>query len=345
MKASPEFPTYKVYVVTRGELFGLVTSSTKKYNITSAIEGLSFSDQKNQIAQRVNIQLHNQQEGDSRLSDLIPVGSRVFIYANDGSKEDEVFRGYVWTRSNKSSIDAHSLELKCYDNLIYLQESDESLYFGPQWKTAAIVQFICLKWWIKVQFDMALSINHGKLVLRGKLADILTTDILESVKAKTGLKPIILGVKDELHVKQMGTNSTVYRFLAEKNTISTSSACTMDGMVTKVIIMAKADSDDRELQEATVTGNTSRYGTLQKIIDRDESMSLEDAKMEAYSIIVENGAPKWEYEMQAPNNPWMRKGDKIYVNAGDLTGYYFATGIDRSIDNKKSTMTLSLEKA
>lgn len=336
MKASPEFPTYKVYVVA-GE---------KKYNITTAVEGLTFSDQKNQIAQRSNIQLHNQQEGSSRLSDLIPVCSRVVIYANDGSKEEEVFRGFVWARSNKSALDSRSLELKCYDNLIYLQESDDSLYFEPrQWRTYEIFNFICQKWGIKCQFDMALSIIHGKLVLRGKLADILTTDLLDSVKAQTGRKPIILGIKDELHVKQIGTNSTVYRFLADKNTLSTSSTCTMDGMVTKVIIMAKADSDDRESHEATVKGDTSTYGTIQKIVDRDESMSMADAKKEAQTIIDENGAPKWEYELQAPNNPWIRKGDKIYVNAGDLTGYYIVTGIDRSIDNKKSTMTLSLEKA
>lgn len=337
MKASPELPTYKVYVV----------ADEKKYNITTALEGLAFSDQQKQISQRATIQLYNQNEGSSRLSDLIPVGSRVFIYANDGSKEDEVFRGFVWTRSNKSAIDSRSLELKCYDNLIYLQESDDSFYFEPgQWRTHEIFEYICLKWRIKCQFDKACSIIHGKLVLRGKLADILTTDLLDSVKAKSlpRKKPIILGIKDELHVKQIGTNSTVYRFLAEKNTLSTSSTCTMDGMVTKVIIMGKADSDDREPLEATVTGDTSTYGTIQKIVDRDESMTLAEAKKEAQTIIDENGTPKWEYEMQAPNNPWIRKGDKIYVNAGDLTGYYIVAGIDRSINNKKRTMTLSLEK-
>ena len=115
------------------------------------------------------------------------------------------------------------------------------------------------------------------------------------------------------------------------------------GVITKVIITGKADDDDREPIEATVSGKTSEYGTVQRIVNRSENTSLADAKIEAQNTIDENGEPKWEYEITAPDIPWIRRGDKIYVEAGDISGYQIVTEIDRTIDNKTREMTLTLE--
>ena len=114
-------------------------------------------------------------------------------------------------------------------------------------------------------------------------------------------------------------------------------------MITKVIIVGKADDDDREPIEATVSGNTSTYGTLQKIQSRSENTSLADAKIEAQNTIDENGKPKWEYEISAPDIPWIRKGDKIYVSAGEIAGYRIVTEVDRTSDRQTREMTLTLE--
>lgn len=332
MTATQQKPVYSVYVV----------SGTTKYNITNAVISQDRSEPKGQIAQRVTLQLANVKVGDSWLSGLLKARNRVFVYANDGTQEKEVFRGYLWTRSRNDSLSEREIRYVCYDNLIYFQESEDSLYFSSGKSTKDIMSTICSKWGIKLQYIYD-SITHTKLPLRGHLADIFTSDILDLVKKRTGKKYVILSDQDTMIVRPVGSNTTIYHFVAGKNVTRTASGWTMDGVITQVIVLGKADDDDREPIEATVSGKTSEYGTLQQIQRRSESTTLADAKVEAKNTVDENGEPKWEYEITAPDIPWIRKGDKIYVNAGEIAGYRIITEVDRTIDQKRREMTLTLE--
>lgn len=332
MAATKDNPIYTVYIV----------SGSTKYDVSGCVESISFSEGKKQFSKSVEITLANAQAGSVRLSGIFKVRDRVFIYADDGEKKDEVWRGFIWTRPYKSSADERKLSLKGYDNLIYFQESEESEFFSSGKSTKDIMISLCTKWGVSLDYSYE-SITHSKLALRGALSDIITSDILDLVKDRTGKKYTILSDKDVMWVKQVGQNSTVYKIEAGKNAIRTTSSCTMDGMITKVIILGKADKQDRRPVEATVEGETSKYGTLQKIITRDENTTLADSKKEGDSIIKEDGKPKWEYEVEAPDIPWIRKGDKVDVRAGDLTGFFIVTGIDRDIKNTKKTMILTME--
>lgn len=331
--ASTAKPEYTVYVISGGT----------KYDITPAIESIDISDQKKQIAKSVTIQLMNTKVGDTYLTGLLSIASRVFMYANDGSRNDEVFRGFVWERAYRRSMTDRTFQLKNYDNLIYFQESDHSAYFSSGKSTKDVCTSLCNDWGVKLEYTYE-SITHTKLPLRGNLSDILTADILSLVKDRTGKKYVILSEKDVVKIKSAGSNATIYKFTADQNAIHTSSICTMDGMVTKVIILGKEDKEERAPVEATVSGDTDRYGTLQKTINRDSNTSLADAKEEAQSIIDEKGKPFEEFELRAIDNPWIRKGDKVHINAGDLSGYYIVTGINRTITTKKREMILDLEK-
>lgn len=330
--AAIQKPEYSVYIV----------SGSTKYNVTKAVIGQDRSEPEGQIAQRLTLQLANVKVGDTWLSSLLKARDRVFVYANDGTKEDEVFRGYLWSRARNDSLSENELQYVCYDNLIYFQESEDSLYFTSGKSTKDIVASICDKWGIKLQYSYD-SITHAKMPLRGYLADIFTEDILDLVKKRTKKKYVILSEKDTMVVKPVGSNSTIYKFIAGKNITKTASGWTMDGVITKVIVTGKADSNDREPIEATVSGKTGEYGTVQRIQRRSEGTSLADAKIEAQNTIDENGEPKWEYEISCPDIPWIRRGDKIYVEAGDIVGYRIITETDRTIDNKTREMTLTLE--
>ena len=92
---------------------------------------------------------------------------------------------------------------------------------------------------VKLDYTYA-SITHAKLVLRGKLSDIFTEDILDLVQDRTGKKYVILSEQDAMVVKEAGTNSTIYAIKAGENAISTGTKCTMDDLVTKVVILGKA---------------------------------------------------------------------------------------------------------
>lgn len=331
--ASAAKPEYTAYVIADGT----------KYNISPAIESIDISDQKKQIAKCVTIQMMNTKVGDKWLTGILSVTNRIFLYANDGSRKDEVFRGFVWERAYKRSMTDRTFQLKNYDNLIYFQESDHSAYFSSGKKTKEVATSLCNDWGVKLEYTYE-SITHAKLPLRGKLADILTADVLDLVKDRTGKKYVILSEKDVAQIKPVGANTTIYHFTADQNAIQTSSVCTMDGMVTKIVILGKADTDEREPVEATVSGNTGRYGTIQNTVSRSENTSLADTKKEAQNIIDEKGKPREEFELHATDIPWIRKGDKVYIKAGDLSGYYIVTGIERTITAKKREMILDLEK-
>lgn len=333
MAASATKPVYSASVV----------AGNVKYDLTPIIENIDISDRGKQMAKCVTLQLMNQKVGDKWLSALLDVRNRVYVFADDGSKKDECFRGYVWDHGGNNSLSDRTLKLKCYDNLIYFQESDHSAYFSSGKSTKAVCTALCGDWGVKLDYTYE-SITHSKLPLRGNLADIFTADVLDLVKDRTGKKYVILSEKDVMQIKGVGTNTTIYHFVAGKNAIQTSRVCTMDGMKTKVIILGKADDNDRRPIEATVSGDTAKYGTLQTTITRDENTSLADAKKEAQSIIDKDGKPKVEIELHATDIPWIRKGDKVSVEAGDMTGYYIVTAIDRTITLKKREMVLSLEK-
>ena len=335
MVASTLKPVYTVNIVVDGV----------SHDVTPALISFDMSEKKKQMAQSVVINLMNIKVGNGHLSSILKARQRVFIFADDGSKKDEVFRGFLWTIGYQSSLTERDLSVKCYDNLIYLQESEESTFFAAGKLTKDVCQSLCDKWGIKLKFEYR-SITHTKLALRGKLADIFTEDILEKTRKQLGGFYVILSVKDEMVIKSVATNSTIYHFLAGKNTIQTSSECTMEGLVTQVLIVGKADDDDKEPIEATISSKTltAKYGTVQKVVTRNEDTSLEDAKKEAWNTVYADGSPKWEYEIKALDVPWIRKGDKVYVHAGNIDSNMLVVGIDRSIDNKNNRMTLTLER-
>ena len=328
MNASKNDPIYTIYLVSGGV----------KYYLSPAVTELELSDQKKELAKRATVTLVNTTVSGKWLSSLIKVRDRIFIYADDGERNEEVFRGY------QSALKDRELTLKCYDNLVYFQESEESAYFSPGKATKEVLSTLCAKWGVKLDYTYA-SITHAKLVLRGKLSDIFTEDILDLVQDRTGKKYVILSEQDAMVVKETGTNSTVYAIKAGENAISTRTKCTMDDLVTKVVILGKANDNERRPVEATVSGDTGAYGTLQKLINRSTNTTLADAKKEAQSLLAENGNPTWEYDVKAVDIPWIRKGDKVLINAGDIANAtLIVAGVERSISIKGKEMTLTLER-
>ena len=320
-----------------------IVSGDTKYDVTPAVQAIDRQERMEQMAQSAIIQLQNVKVGDKWLSDLITVRNRIYVSADDGTQKGEVFRGFIWSRNYKSTLSEWSIILKCYDNLIYMQESEESAFFASGKDTKEVCKSLCDNWGVKLEYSYD-TITHSKLVLRGALSDIFTADILDLVKDRTGKKYVILSEKDVMYIKPWGSNETIYHIKSGENAVQADSVVTLDGVTTKVVILGKADEGKREPIEATVTGKTKEYGTLQKIIDRDDGTSLADAKKDAQSILDEDGEPKWEYEVKAPDIPWIRLGDKVYVDAGNIKDYLIVTEVDRVVDNIKIEMTLTLRK-
>lgn len=334
MKPSKGNPDYSVVLITR---------TGAKYEITPVINAMELSHQKEQLAQCVTIDMMNTLYQGKWLTSMIEVRQRIFVYANDGERHEEVFRGFIWSVSYTSATDERELTIRCYDNLIFWQESEDSAFFTAGWSTKDILASLCSKWGIPLKFNYQ-SITHGKLPLRGMLSDLVTSDVLDLAKKQTGKKYAIVMEKETAVIRTAGDNDAYYKIVGASNAIHTKNETTMEGMTTQVVILGKADDAGKSPIEATVTGDTGTYGTLQKLQDRDEETTLADAKKEAQSIVDENGKPKKTYELKCSDIPWVRKGDRIYISVGGIyKKMLIVWGTDRSIKNSSKDLTLSLE--
>ena len=321
-------PKYKVAIISKNSI---------KYDVTGAVTDLVRQEPDGEIAQRATFNLANVEVNGQLLSEIFDVMNRVFIYANDGT-EDEVFRGFIWDFNDEQDKDKN-IPVVAYDNLIFFQESEDYHYFSAGYSTKSICATLCGNWGVKLKYNYA-YITHPKLPLRGNLADIFLTDLLEEVRKKTGYKSVMRSIKDVVHIDGVGSNTTVYKILGgtDGNAVKTSANKTMNGVVTKVVIIGKEDKNDRAQVEDVVSGNTSQYGTLQKVVSVSSGTTLAEVKEEAKETIKENGKPKKTYDVTSVDIPWIRKGDRVYVNAGCMNGYYIVKSITHNCSNKTMAM-------
>lgn len=332
IKPTVDNPHYSAVIISNGGT----------YDVTNLMTDLTLTENEDEIAQKVLLTIANiKYEGDY-MTNRIDVRNRVFIYADTGGGQQEVFRGFVWIKSYSSKLEK-LLTLTCYDNMIYMQESEEYQYFPAGQSTSAIFSALCGKWGVQLSYKHV-SITHPKLPLRGQLGDIFINDLLGEVRKKTGKRGIMRSEKDQVQVLTEGSNSTVYNFKmgAGGNTISTQSEVSMEGMITKVVILGKEDNNERASVAATVTGDTGKYGTLQKIINSSEGTTMADSKSEANELIKEKGKPTRSYAVEAVDVPWVRKGDKVSIAAGDIIGNAIVRSITHDAQSKTMTMEVRL---
>ena len=331
--ASKSNPIYSAFIV----------NGSQKFDVTPLLQSIDISDREKEWACRATIDLMDYK--DNGLPDIVKYTSRVFIYADTGGGRQEVFRGFAWTGSSGHSLNDKTVRVMAYDNLIFMQESEDHIFYVEGKSTKAIISDICSRWGVNLSYSYQ-SITHSKLALRGNLSDIMTKDILDLVKDRTNQKYVVLSKKDTMYVAGLGQNASTYTFTVGNNAISTRKEWTKDGMVTKVVILGKEEEDVRAPVESTISGDTASYGTLQKVITRDSNTTLADAKTEANNIIKKNGQPAVEYELKAIDVPWIRKGDRVNIKANNFSSTQFIVkSVNRSITNKSKDITLTLETA
>jgi hypothetical protein len=341
-----ERPKYSVVVVTsNGTRYYLKGSGSANQTIS-----LTINHAKDQLAQKAEIKLANFKIPGRRggyPSSLFPVKSKVYIYAQGVgvSKSTEIFRGFIW-ENKYSNRNEKEVLLTCYDNLIYLMNSEICMYFSKGKMTKTVLDKVCKKWGIKMSYNYY-SIKHPKLPLAGALADVLTGKVLKKVKDKKHKGYVIDCRKGVMHIDTEGKNKKIYIINKGGKGISIgyTMKTTMDGMVTKVLVAGKTNSAGKTKIETTHKKNTKKYGTLQRIVLKEEDMKLKEAKQEAKQMLTDHAQPKKTYEdVTALDIPWIRKGHKIgvYFSAKKIT-YCIVKSITHQVD--KGIMKMDLEKA
>ena len=309
-------------------------TSGEAMDLTGLCTSLTWGDEKNSIAQKADITLANIKIDKGYISDLIVLCTRVVIFVND----KEYFNGFVWDWDYTSALEKE-LSFTAYDRMIYLTQSKGNTYYSSGKSTQFLVEDICKEWGITVQYEWE-SWTHGKTPLKDMEVSTQLTTVLDEAQTKLDSEYVMLMEKEVLMIRKKGSNQDVYYFHG-KNVESTKDHLTLQGLVTKVLVYGKSEEEQRPPLLETVNGNLD-YGTLQEIVTKDSNKTLDDAKKEAQNILKEKGKPEETINVSTVDVPMMRKGDKIKLVAGNLSGYFFVEVVTHNGFEK--TMEMELER-
>jgi hypothetical protein len=317
----------------------LVTETGARYTLNDALVNLQWEGQKGELAQRATLVIGNMAVGGSWLMDIMKINCIIEVYATWGSGgRRRVFDGIIWEWDYKSATQKE-LTVTAYDQMIKLQQSKDFRYYPSGMTTRAIISDICGDWGVPLSYEWDRGITHEKKVFSGEPLSEMIIGLLEDVRKNTGDKYVAFFNDGYLRIKGYGTNDDVYRFDVY-NTESTSNKISISGLVTKVKIIGKQDNEGRAPVEAIEDGDL-RFGVLQEIIHSDSAKNLSDAIEEARTLLKERGRPEETIEVSVPDLPFVLKGDRIYMAAGNLLDHFCVEGVSHNATERKMTLDLS----
>lgn len=316
----------------------LLQSDGTKLNITDLVQNLSYEESQNELAMRINLDIANEKYGTKPISSYTKLGCVILVYASCGEIKNEVARGTIVEWRANSAVQK-ALSLTCYDNLYYLQQSQDYIYYSKGVGTKAAITGILNKWKVPVGKYDGPNKKHGKLVYKTETVGEALLDILDDAYKKGDEKCMIQSSKGKISILKRGSNRDIYHFGTD-NTIAVNNEMSTADMVTRVKVIGRESGDKKQSVDAVVDGKIS-FGIRQKIYTRSQDDSISAAKTAAKKILEEKGQVEKHPNINCVDVPWVRKGDRVHVEAGTLKGFYYVTGVRHQADS--GTMSLELE--
>jgi hypothetical protein len=318
----------------------LLRPDGQRIDLQPFLRSLSWEENDGELAVRLEAELQNIQMPDGKwLHQLIPLGGQIFLYADWGSGQQEIFRGTVFAWDYRTDPLGH-FTITAYDQLIYLMKSKDDRFYKAGQTARAIIQDIAGAWGIPLGDVQGPNVALGKQVFRGEtLADMINS-VLKEAKAKGSIKWIVRSRQGKIDVVRPGQNSPVYLFAHDTNVESIEDRQDIEDLVTRVKIIGAEDKEGKAPVVATLDGRTE-FGTLQEVVYQRQFDTPAAAKEAAQDILKERGQPRRVRKVMAPDLPFLRKGDKVKVSAGTLNGYFLVAGVIH--DATQRIMSLEVE--
>lgn len=315
----------------------LLRPDGQRLDLQPFIRTLSWEENDGELAVRLEAELQNIQMPDGKwLHQLIPLGGRIFLYADWGSGQQEIFRGTVFSWDYRTDPLGHFM-VTAYDQLIYLTKSKDDRYYKTGMTAKAIIQDIAKAWGIPLGNIEGPDAALAKQVFRGDtLADMIFS-VLDQAKKRGAGKWIVRSKQGKIDIIRPGQNSPVYCFTADTNVDSIEDRQDIEDLVTRVKIVGAENSEGRAPVVTQLDGRTE-FGTLQEVVYQRQFDTLAAAKSAAEDILSERGQPRHRRKVLAPDLPFLRKGDKVKVVAGTLNGYYIVSSIIHDVTNRIMVM-------
>ncbi len=302
-----------------------------KTNITEAVQvgSMSLSDALDEIAMRFKFTA-SIIPGLPNLMPPTPI-SLTETQANGTAKV--IFDGVTWdvTDSRKGS---HSVSVTAYERIKYMAESEDEYLFNAGMTASSVIKKIASDWGISIG-----SIANTKVALAkqrysgGKNLYSIMRDALVETVDKGGGMFVLRMAQGKLDLIPLGSSNYTLSLDAME---SASHNLTLDGMVTKVKVLGNDESETKLAPVlAIVTGNTSKYGTIQKIYSDSQVKTASQAKTAGQKKL---SGPIDTYTYDGIDINTIRAGDKVKFDGKDL----IVTSVEHEIgDPGHMTMDMS----
>lgn len=320
-----------------------ITPEGQQLDITASTTDLGWEEGEKEYAARISLKLYDAMYEGKRLSELVQPLTPVFVYAICNGESTEVIRGTIEEWSPTDSNGKLSLDITAYDEMKAMRQSQDDQYFTDGLTTKQIITTILDAWNVPYDYQGPENITHSKFVFRKNYISDMCQKVLADVKKQKGGVYFMRAKEGKVQIIPRGSNETTYHLDAYTNIIQTKDKFSTSGMVTRVKIVGKTKDEGRPPVEATIDRHTE-YGVRQVILEHADKKTLEEVQKEANQILDEKSLIKRTTDLQGPDVPFLRKGDRIRIKSGSLSGYWFVKSIRHNAADGKMSLKIDEDK-
>ncbi len=286
-----------------------------QYFLRELVETITLEDSLDEIAYRASVRLvvtdDFQQIGiapgqEMRVSG-VPFGGSGMVYL--------LHPGMVWQCESETKGQKH-INVTVYDKTIYLAKSkDEYLFPAGQTATQRLQQYVSAWSDITLNNISDTGIPLAKAVYRAQsIYSMIQADLKETVdKGGEMYRPRM--TPDGLELYKLGSNETVVVLEADQNLEEISQRRTLEGTVTQVKVLGNASEDERSPVLALVTGETDKYGTLQKVLSDSKITDTGAARTAGEGLL--SGVQE-TFSVTGIDINTIRAGEKVQLSSTEL---------------------------
>lgn len=283
-----------------------------KYYLRELIEGISLKDSLEQISYQGSVQL----KIPSSFPGIEP-GQEIRIsgvpYGGGGGMVPLLNPGVVWECETQVKESKH-MTVTVYDRTIYLAKSEDECLFPAGGTASQRLRKYATDWSIKLTSLPDTKTKLKKAVYRAQtLYNMIMADLKETVKAG-GEMYVPRMTPAGLTLFQIGSNKKVWVLEQLEETTQNR---TLEGTVTRVKVIGTEDQQENAPSKvlATASGQTAKYGVLQKIVQDENVKTASAAKKFAQSMLTGQGMT---YTVTCVDLNTVRAGDKVNLNGLNL---------------------------
>ena len=141
-----------------------------------------------------------------------------------------------------------------------------------------------------------------------------------------------------------GSNKDIYHFDQDLNSLELTDDYDASNAVTCAIVVGKSKKEGHDPVNAVIYGEREKFGHRQVIYQMPKDKTLEEATKTAREMLKEKGKLARKTSLQAPDLPFLRKGDRIRVRAGTAAGYFFVKSVRHNAADGKMTLGIDEDK-